>query len=101
MNQDSPKEVLTAARFHQAGPFDPNLAGMRMRLALIRPPNNSLAGGFPLARVVWYPKNEMCRGQAWDHLLQQQIPGCPGGAGQRGNRWCRMHTENYWAWYYR
>ncbi len=62
--------------------------------------------------VVRYPKSEWSRADAWHHLRDQQIPGCPERwiAGWSGARtplgvWSigfqKCHDADHWAWLYR
>lgn len=99
MNRDAPKEIIEAAHFHGAGPFQP--VYQRDALEVLTTHER-----ISYARVQYFPKRRIPsklfvwitnRAECWEILSQQQIPGCPDD-GQ--NHWRKMHTKNYWAWYY-
>jgi len=46
---------------------------------------------------VAYLRSEWHRGDAWVHLINQQIPGCPDTG---TNLWRKQHTDTEWAWVY-
>jgi hypothetical protein len=101
MNRDAPLEIISAARFHEAGPFvalwdaAPDESDMRSRICYARVQYFPKASKF--SRAVGLRWKLYDRAEAWEILSKQQIPGCPDD-GQ--NHWRKMHTENYWAWYY-
>ncbi len=67
-------------------------------------------GHWPTTRIVAYPKTEWSRGDAWNHLHAQQIPGCPktpllgdsskADPSEWGHGWRKDHTADEWRWYY-
>ena len=52
---------------------------------------------FHPSRLVWYPKTEMSKCEAWIRAVETGIGKFV--KGKHGNGWRKCHTENYWCYY--